>query len=314
MNNTNDLNVQWLGGRAISDIMAPQNQYLEDEKERLTKSSEEDASRASSDMPLGEMPKRKSHLRRFLLLQLALIMLYTLFLIAVIYSGLGHSCNTPVVYTPASDVGEVEAKTLHTHLFEANAFKGKPGPSIDAAWENLFTNAYIRLSSEELQRLGRTSTPILDGSGDFLGALDMYHQLHCINYIYQFAHPEYYKVNETNISTADHVDHCIDMLRQVTMCRADTAIMTFSYQPQQPIAWPDFNMQHECRNWDAVNAWAGSAGRVLDQSDPDRFHEMVKNPDYGKFPNLRRLCRLWRLLNAACFRTVGGVFDGHDKK
>ena len=40
-------------------------------------------------------------------------------------------------------------------------------------------DANIRLSSGEMQLLGKKSVPFADGTNDFLGTLDIYHQLHC---------------------------------------------------------------------------------------------------------------------------------------
>lgn len=76
------------------------------------------------------------------------------------------------------------------HLYKGNPYKGPPTPEVDAAWDKLFTSkslpphclgitllvtddidAYIRLSEDELVKLGRTSAPIPDGSGDYFGAL-----------------------------------------------------------------------------------------------------------------------------------------------
>lgn len=40
--------------------------------------------------------------------------------------------------------------------------------------------------------------------------------------------------------TLMHVDHCIDMLRQVLMCNADTGVVTFSWVSCELYKYPPF--------------------------------------------------------------------------
>ncbi|MCJ1257580.1 hypothetical protein MMC24_005406 [Lignoscripta atroalba] len=69
-------------------------------------------------------------------------------------------------------------------------------------------------------------------------------------------------------------DHCLDNLRQYVMCHADISIMTFSWLPNFQRPWPDFDVTHECRNWDVVNEWA--KGHSIDFFD----EKVIKHPGY----------------------------------
>jgi hypothetical protein len=51
------------------------------------------------------------------------------------------------------------------------------------------------------------------------------------------------------------------MLRQIVMCKADTALMTYSWLPDFRAPWPDFGIEHQCVNWESIEEW-GNKRRV----------------------------------------------------
>ncbi|KAI3319117.1 hypothetical protein HD806DRAFT_510042 [Xylariaceae sp. AK1471] len=53
-----------------------------------------------------------------------------------------------------------------------------------------------------------------------------------------------------------HVDHCLEIIRQVLMCNADTGLITFHWIANNPVAYPDFNTWHSCRDPEEVLALA----------------------------------------------------------
>ena len=59
---------------------------------------------------------------------------------------------------------------------------------------------------------------------------------------------------------ANHVTiaaHCLDILRQQLMCTVDIGVLgQVWWNRNEPLALPDFNTQHKCRNFDAVRRWA----------------------------------------------------------
>lgn len=51
--------------------------------------------------------------------------------------------------------------------------------------------------------------------------------------------------------------HCVDNLRQVLMCNVDTGVLGQVWaHPDNPSAFPDFNTDHKCKNYDAVRLYA----------------------------------------------------------
>ncbi|KAL8722515.1 MAG: hypothetical protein Q9225_001031 [Loekoesia sp. 1 TL-2023] len=71
-------------------------------------------------------------------------------------------------------------------------------------------------------------------------------------WIYQ----DYYHAGLTPTATAhlkSHVDHCVEYLRQSTLCRPDTSLTTFKWDPKN--TRPMFNAsesRHTCVNWDVL--------------------------------------------------------------
>ena len=51
-------------------------------------------------------------------------------------------------------------------------------------------------------------------------------------------------------------DHCIDMIRQVLMCHADTGLVPFHWVEGSRAAFPDFSTWHRCRDPEDVLSWA----------------------------------------------------------
>ncbi|XMA20260.1 hypothetical protein WAI453_013051 [Rhynchosporium graminicola] len=214
-----------------------------------------------------------------IVIHLALIFFYTAVSLLVIYRrGEGYS---PVIYTPAQEAIQREAQVLSVKINQTSSkFNADPSTEVDDAWASLFRYANIRITKEEVEKLGRPSIQLSDGSGDYFGTLDVYHQLHCLKYIRQYVHQDYYTVKDTNVPVKDHVNHCIEMLRQVIMCKADTAMMTYEWLPDFPGPWPNFGIQHECVNWEKIDHW--SRERSIDIFDPKFFRHPKFGDPYGK--------------------------------
>ena len=105
---------------------------------------------------------------------------------------------------------------------------------------------------------------------------DVYHELHCLKYIRHYIYRDSYSIKKTNVPVLDHVDHCIDSLRQLVMCRADMAVQTYSWIPTLRIPWASFRTEHECQNWETFDDWASQ--RALDIYDP----KMLRHSTLGK--------------------------------
>ncbi|KXJ93484.1 hypothetical protein Micbo1qcDRAFT_232995 [Microdochium bolleyi] len=222
----------------------------------------------------------------------------------------------------------------------------RPGsPEVDAAWEALGVDARPGVISEEdglASGLGPGHLQVSKkyGGGFFVNVEAMHH-LHCLNLVRKslyFNYDYYKKMGHHAFSNSEdilhlHVTHCLDTIRQVLMCNADTGVLGQVWslahagegshghgqdglpshaisggstahkvsgdahssnsdssssssrerrrrlqrrgsdastpgkqpahkegsgkgQPPRPQAFPDFNTQHKCKNFDAIRDYA----------------------------------------------------------
>lgn len=114
-------------------------------------------------------------------------------------------------------------------------YKGAPTPAIDEAWNAIVPLYLIRIPAAAIPHLNKSATAAtFPGSSDYLGTVDAFHQLHCVNLVRKYTYADYYK--DIDIAWRDppdmlrtHVDHCIDVLRQKIMCDADVCKLLFLF-------------------------------------------------------------------------------------
>lgn len=81
-----------------------------------------------------------------------------------------------------------------------------------------------------------------------------------------------------------HTTHCLDMLRQVLMCKPDIGVLgQVWWKPKDnahPMAFVDFNTKHRCRDYEGVRRWAEVHQMPPEEEvDMSRFYEQPK-PEY----------------------------------
>jgi hypothetical protein len=129
----------------------------------------------------------------------------------------------------------------------------------------------------------KVNHPVTGEEGYRVG-MEVFHHLHCLNLLRRVTYREYYeplggefghgpealkahtgmyiaKLALPSQSIEDHLayrflDHCIEVLRQNIQCNADIGLFTFYMIPDDPLAWPELNSKHVCRNFDKVREWA----------------------------------------------------------
>lgn len=191
--------------------------------------------------------------------------------------------------------------------FKAENVYRKPGsPEVDAAWEALGVNCKGNQISSHLTLLtifpARASIiPESEGpasglskhharrsdkyGGGYFVNVEGMHHLHCLNLVRKglWYNYEYYKdlgewsfKNEEKILRL-HASHCLDTIRQVLMCNADTGVLgQVWYDPENIRTFPDFQTKHKCKNFDAIRQWAIDHQAPPTESLPE---------DYMRIPN-----------------------------
>ncbi|KAI3331282.1 hypothetical protein F4824DRAFT_298728 [Ustulina deusta] len=132
------------------------------------------------------------------------------------------------------------------------------GPEVDLAWEELVKNRYFLLTDQEAKEAwGDSYTEFWNSNrGGYLGGLDMFHTLHCLDHIRKSFYPNEYVLD--GIHGEMHQLHCVDHLRQMIQCNADMTIIPTRWYEAINQNYIDSDMTHTCRDFTKVREWVSS--------------------------------------------------------
>ncbi|KAK5989231.1 Transacylase cctO-like protein [Cladobotryum mycophilum] len=211
-----------------------------------------------------------------LIFHLGLVALYTTLFFAFwerrCHGLPSRSQNDLQFYSPGEEGVKWGTRQFDAQLRGSNRFRGSPRPELDDAWNDLIRPINLRVEKNVLGRINRTSVSLADGSG-YLATMEVYHQLHCLKYVRRSLHREHY--NMTGSIVDEHVDHCLDSLRQYVMCNADVALVTYDWLPNYRDPWANFDNVHKCVDWKALEDWA----LAHSFTDGDLLQHPNYNPD-----------------------------------
>lgn len=82
----------------------------------------------------------------------------------------------------------------------------------------------------------------------------MLHSLHCVNMVRKGLDGEYYYPDHDLYKHygRNHLDHCLDHLRQSLMCHGDLTPLTTIYWPQIDGSFAHSAQTHVCRNYEMI--------------------------------------------------------------
>ncbi|KAF7978950.1 hypothetical protein HWV62_44175 [Athelia sp. TMB] len=170
---------------------------------------------------------------------------------------------------------------------QRSEFSGPPSPAVDKAWKDLYHRYVISAIPEEQAVHLSNETMRVPGPGHprYIVGLDVFHQLHCLDYIRYALYPEYYGPQDhTGIIAPpggpdeepfDHLDHCLNNVRSALMCNADLTPVVTQWDAGTHRNWVRLDVVHTCKDWDAVHQWAVDAhiGARLNMSEHVGFPE-----------------------------------------
>ncbi|KAK1245972.1 hypothetical protein MKX07_005041 [Trichoderma sp. CBMAI-0711] len=197
------------------------------------------------------------------------------------YANSDYSIRNHLPESPAREAVVLEKVVLDHGIAVDNRFKGEPRPEQDKAWESLLLYQNLAISRDALDVPGAVS--LNDGTDRVLFSLDVFHNLHCLNYIRQFMfRDDYYKKSfpeSERDSQYDHAGHCVDVIRQSLICEGDISISTYDWKMDHLLPWPNFRVAHECVNWNHLMSWASR------HAAPDLHGSILTHPKHGpSFP------------------------------
>ncbi|KAH7133107.1 hypothetical protein B0J13DRAFT_93554 [Dactylonectria estremocensis] len=182
-----------------------------------------------------------------------------------------------------------EFKTFDGHFMEENIYRQNASAEVDAAWEALGVDYRAGVISYEDGLASGLDDSFVQRNekygGGFLVNVEGMHHLHCLNLVRKslYFNYEHYKEMGTHaFENHDaifqrHVTHCLDTIRQVLMCNVDTAVLGQVWaNKEEPLAFPDFNTRHMCKNYDAVRAWSERLQEVPNKELPVDYLALPK--------------------------------------
>ncbi|KAF4312395.1 hypothetical protein GTA08_BOTSDO11535 [Botryosphaeria dothidea] len=179
-------------------------------------------------------------------------------------------------YSPALSAVRYETVTFNNTKGAKTPYFGA-GAEADKAWEHITMHMGDQMVTEaDMAELGKPHdrlrvTDNATGETGWRMELAVVHQLHCLNLMRKVTHKDHYQPLGGDLAVSEerltrHLDHCIEALRMKVMCEADVGVILYQEQPADDGKMePDYEMQHVCRNWDAVREWAVS-NKVADKT------------------------------------------------
>ncbi|EED17228.1 conserved hypothetical protein [Talaromyces stipitatus ATCC 10500] len=159
-----------------------------------------------------------------------------------------------MIYSPAREAVKYEIVETNTTIDSSNVYMGKPRPEQTLAWEEITKWRNIAVSKDDLEKIGQDSIELADGTG-YMATLEVFHHIHCLDFIRMYIFKDYYDTHENENLRWKHVDHCIEILRTSAMCQADISLVTWQWVDRQELPFANFDVKHECRNWDSILEW-----------------------------------------------------------
>ncbi|KAF4884252.1 Cyclochlorotine biosynthesis protein O [Colletotrichum fructicola] len=186
------------------------------------------------------------------------------------------------VPSPVHDVLEYEEVQFDNAFWKPSPYKGKPTPELEAKWKELWYYGSFDLPDSYLPSMNKSSGGIggdpwaRTESGNLLAGLEVFHNLHCLNLVRQYAHKDEYDYSNDPAFHGSpelvlaHVDHCIEALRIRLQCAAD--VTPFLHTKGGKGTQPDFNSQHRCPKYDRIVGWAKERQIMVEKSDSKEGH------------------------------------------
>ncbi|KAI1123086.1 hypothetical protein F5Y10DRAFT_286475 [Nemania abortiva] len=195
------------------------------------------------------------------------------------------------IYSPVYDsidlgLHEIQVNGTFYPPEQPSIARQMPNPAADSVWENFELVRPIRLTKSQLIKMGNDPSKVSKfedehwGFGDdaYVGDLDVFHQLHCLNTLRKYAYADYYNMTALKASHGDsmmalHVNHCVDILLQEIQCSGNVGFITSHWVENQRYPQPDMSIYRKCIAFDRVVAW-----RDAHSVDLNKYRDVMVEP------------------------------------
>ncbi|KAI0412561.1 hypothetical protein F5X98DRAFT_379604 [Xylaria grammica] len=192
------------------------------------------------------------------------------------------SYNSPAAAELRPTWSTIQVQSSHLESPDG-IYRHTPNDAVDDAWAAVSNPPFIVLSSSEVRSLGKdpaeAARPPEDwglGPDVYLGTIDVYHQLHCLNMLRTNLHDNFDHYHRTPLSplARAHVSHCVEALMKTLMCQPSLDILTTMWTEGigglGPAHLADFDFNRKCWDFEQLDSWM--EGRRVDITDA-----MMKN-------------------------------------
>ncbi|KAB8208585.1 hypothetical protein BDV34DRAFT_222267 [Aspergillus parasiticus] len=152
-------------------------------------------------------------------------------------------------------------------------YAGPPSPEIDAAWAELLRGEFPAITDQE----ATPYKPHIEKSpdtGNYHFELDVFHSLHCLNYIRMYLDKDYYSAHlehhDSFIRNSSHMPdnwgqvhlhHCLEQVVQSVICHADLSPVPMYGWKGVPV-FLGVGQTHTCRRWESIREWMDARNEV----------------------------------------------------
>ncbi|OAX82926.1 hypothetical protein ACJ72_02714 [Emergomyces africanus] len=194
------------------------------------------------------------------------------------YRILEKQFQSSLIYSPAKEALKWNVVEWEHDDGAQGDYVGEPRPVLEKAWRDIFDIMNVRLSEQDLKAVGRLEDAVAlpDGSS-YAGTLNVFHELHCIWWLYKYVHKDHYfegaNPHEQAIMKL-HSHHCLNYLRKSAMCHSDVGIITYNWK-QGSLKPKATATIHQCADWSRITEWSSS--RSFNMTKPG----YIVNPRLG---------------------------------
>jgi hypothetical protein len=165
---------------------------------------------------------------------------------------------------------QVDARLFPNISEPMGVFAAPPSPEVDHAWMRISRNMIFGITERDVLRLHKDPEDavkfnpeweVVGGEDLYLGVLDVFHQVHCLNMLRQnlITNYDYYWGDiygfKPPVFRETHLWHCTSILLQAIMCHSDIGVVTHIWSEDRSVPTPDFGINRKCRDFEALLKW-----------------------------------------------------------
>lgn len=198
-----------------------------------------------------------------------------------------------------------QVKAVNGTLFPAreqpSIARQSPNPEAEAVWEEWELTRVLPVTAAQIRSMGKDPSTVAKledaiwGLGDdaYASTLDVYHQLHCLNYLRKLIYPDHY--NRSEFHHADHpgyfeihMNHCVDILMQAIQCSGNVNLIMMNWVETQDYPFPDMSINRQCVDFEKLTQWRQESTIDMDKyvrvmMKPVGVKEMKQSEEYFAF-------------------------------